>query len=752
MLASRPQPAASPNRLVRLGLASWHRPKPVLIAAVLFVVVAGSIGAGAIKGLSIGGFVDSSSPSAQAERTLAHQFGVDVPGIELLVSTKAGVDAPAVASAGRRLAARLAKERGVSEVISYWSAGPAERLALRGRDGRTALIMARVAGSDDVVAKRVGDFAPHYRGRQGPLTVGVAGVGELANATVTQVTGDLTKAEMIAMPLVLLALVIIFRGAVAASLPLAIGVIAIVGTLFVLRILSAITPVSVFATNVSTGLGLGLAIDYSLFMVSRYRDELAAGRAPRDALATTMRTAGRTVAFSAAAVATSLAGLIVFPMYYLSSFAYAGVAVTAIAALGALAVLPALLSVLGPRIDALSLSRRKRSSEGGSGRFWAGFSRFAMRWPLPIVTAGIGLLIVLGTPFLHAKLGFSDDRNLPRSVPVREVSDQIRSDFALRPDGTVFVLGEHAGQVTRPGVARELSAYALSLSRTPGVKAVQTATGLFTQGVHIAIDPGRTAAAYARGDSLWLAVSSAVDPYSIAGENLARAVRAVKAPFGVVVTGIGAQVADTAGEMSARMPIALAFVVIATFAVLLLLTGSLLAPIKALVLNALSLTAVFGALVFVFQDGHMQWLVGSFTVTGSINMLNPPLMFCIAFGLSMDYEVFMLSRIREEHDCGRENRDAVSRGLQRVGPLITAAAALMAIVFTSFATSSVTNVKAIGVGMALAVVIDATVVRAALVPAIMRLAGRFNWWAPAPVRRARERLVSDRVALADSPT
>jgi RND superfamily putative drug exporter len=268
----------------------------------------------------------------------------------------------------------------------------------------------------------------------------------------------------------------------------------------------------------------------------------------------------------------------------------------------------------------------------------------------------------------------------------------------------------------------------------PGVAVVDAETGTFRRGLRTAVRPGAGRAAFAARGATWLAVQSAVEPYSIEGERLAKALRAVPAPFRVEVTGISARIADTKATMARRLPIALAVIVITTFLALLALTGSVLAPLKALVLNALSLTAVFGALVFVFQEGHLRWLVGDFTVTNTINVLNPPLLFCIAFGLSMDYEVFMLSRIKEEYDRRGDNAGAIAWGLQRTGPLITAAAALMAIVFVSFSTSGVTNVKAIGVGMALAVVIDATIVRAALVPAFMRLAGRFNWWAPAPLR------------------
>jgi RND superfamily putative drug exporter len=733
--------------LERIGAAAVARRRLVFAVAVIFTLVSGALGGNVIKQLSIGGFEASSSPAAKAHATLRREFGVDVPGLVLLVRVAGpdatdraapsagapsagapgagapGVDAPAVAAAGTALAARLAREPGIAHVESYWTAGPASRIALRGRNGRTALILADVRGNDDQVAKRVAALAPVFRGRHGPLVVGIAGLGELENATTNQVTKDLAKAEVISLPLVLIVLLLVFRGVVAALLPLAIGVLAILGTLLELKLMSTVTPVSVFAVNITTGLGLGLAIDYSLFIVSRYRRELRAGRDTADAIRATMRTAGRTVAFSAVTVAVSLAGLLVFPLYYLTSFAYAGIAVVILAAAAALLLLPAMLAALGPRIDMWSFG--EPGTDGRASRAFGRFAEVSMRFPLPIVTAGVALLVFLGLPFLHARLGYSDDRNLPASVPVRQVSDEIRAQFPVRPDATAFVL------VPRTGPGPALDAYALRLSRVRGVSAVQGPGGLFAHGVHIPLDPGAMRGQFARGDSSFLAVADTSDAYGASGQALARRLRAVPAPpGGATITGIAASILDTEQMIADRLPLALAVVVIATMVALLALTGSLLAPLKALVLNALSLTAVFGALVWIFQEGHLQTLVGGFTVTDSINVLNPPLMFCIAFGLSMDYEVLMLSRIKEEHDAGYDNTRAVARGLQAAGPLITAAAALMAIVFAAFSTSSVTNVKMIGVGMALAIVIDATIVRSALVPAIMRLAGRWNWWAP----------------------
>jgi RND superfamily putative drug exporter len=667
-----------------------RRRRLVLLGAVLFTLLAAALSGNVIERLSGGGFDAPGSESVRAAETLERRFGVQPPNLVLLVSSERSVDDPAVARAGASLARRLAREPGVDGVTSYWSGG-ADARRLRGSSGRSALIEARLAGDEDAQSAAARRLAARYRGQHGALAVGVAGRAALVAETEDQVKRDLTKAELIALPLTLAALFLVFGGFLAATLPLAVGIVSIVGTMLALRLVSEVAPVSVFAVNLATALGLGLAIDYSLLIVARYRDELRRGAEPHEAIAESMATAGRTVLVSAAIVAISLAGLFVFPMYYLRSFAYAGVAVVVIAALGAIVLAPAMLAVFGRRIGP-----GRRAGETG---VWHRLARLTMRRPLPVATLGVLVLLALGAPFLHASLGFVDDRNLPASAPVHQVSDRIRAEFPIRGDATLYVLTPRAD-----------GDYAARLARLDGVSAVQTHRG-------------------PDGASL-LTVQTGLEPVSAAAERLARDVRATPAPFAVEVTGTPAGIVDTKQAMASRLPIAITLIVVVTFVALFALTGSVLAPIKALVLNTLSLTATFGALVYVFQDGHLQWLVGEFTVTDSIAVLNPPLLFCVAFGLSMDYEVFLLSRIKEEHDRGRDDAESIAAGLQRTGPVITAAAAVMAIVFLGFATSGVTGVKSLGVGLALAVLIDATLVRAALVPALMRLAGRFNWWAP----------------------
>jgi putative drug exporter of the RND superfamily len=711
------------ERLADLGRFAIRRRRAVFVAAVAFALIAAAVGGDAANRLSNAGFDDPGSASVRAGHAIERQFHLTTPNFVLLVSAPRSVGDPSAARAGAALARRLAHERWVLRVDSYWTSAPAVAPRLRSHDGRSALVIAQIAGNEDQASARSKPLIKRYGGRHGPVTAGVTGLGPLLAEGQQQAKHDLVSAESIALPLTLLALFFVFRGLVAAVLPLAIGALAILGTMLVLRLLTTVAPVSIFAINLSTALGLGLAIDYSLFIVARYRDELAAGQSVDDAIAGSLRTAGRAVAYSAATVAIALASLLVFPQYYLRSFAYAGVAVTGLAALGALVLMPALLSKVGTHIDRLSLSRRRAAAARDTG-FWARFARFAMRRPLPMATVAILLLLVLASPLRHLSFNFSDDRTLPASSPPRAVADQIRAQFSQREAGTMYVLADGA----RPGGA--LDGYARRLSQVRGVVAVDSYSATYHDGGVAAIRPTAARPAFFSHGGALLTVVTDREPYANAGERVARSLRAVPAPFGVRMAGIPLRLADTKDKMLARLPLALALIVGTTFFALLAMTGSVVAPLKALALNVLSLLAVLGVLVYVFQDGHLQSLVGSFTVTGGINVLNPPLIFAVAFGLSMDYEVFMLSRIKERYDALGDNTASVASGLQQTAPIITAAAAVMAIVFVSFGTSAITNLKMVGFGLALAVLLDATVVRAVLVPAIMRLAGRVNWWAP----------------------
>jgi RND superfamily putative drug exporter len=717
--------------LDRLATVVIRRRRLVLAVTGVLLGLAAVVGGGVANRLSAGGFTDPGVESSRAADVLEHTFGQGDPNVVLVVAAAGGVDRPADVRAGRALTARLADEPGVTQVVSYWTEPVA---ALRSHDGSAALVLARITGNDDRVADRVSALGPRYIGEHGPLTVHVGGVAEIYHEVNHQIRSDLARAEIIALPVTLALLLIIFASGIAALMPLAIAGVAVLGSFLALTVISELTPVSIFALNMVTALGLGLAIDYALFVVSRYREELASGRDVEDAIRVTLMTAGRTVVFSSMTVALSLAALLIFPLYFLRSFAYAGVAVTVLAGLGAVVVLPALLAVVGRRIDRYAL--RRRAPKPADVGFWHRVATAVMRRPLPVAVVVVGILVVLGLPFRLVSFGLPDDRVLPRSAQAHQASQLERHDFPGGLDNAISVVMPRTG--TAPAADR-VGSYATRLSDLPHVSRVEAATGTYAHGTRVA-GPDATSARFAGPDAAWLRVVPSVYAYSDAGTALTRAVRAAPSPYPVLVGGSSAALIDTEHSIAARIPIAGLLIAVATFVLLFLFTGSVVIPIKALLLNLLSLSATFGAMVFIFQQGHLRGLVGDFIPTGHLDTTTPILMFCVAFGLSMDYEVFLLSRIREEYLRTGQTTSAVALGLERTGRLITAAAALLAVVFLAFSTSSITFIKLFGIGMALAVIVDATLVRGALVPAFMRLAGKYNWWAPAPLRRLHDRI------------
>src|SRR5438067_8368497 len=698
----------------------------------VFVVVAAALGGNVAKHLSSGGFNDPGAPSEQAHRELARVSHADQPNLILLVTAKAGtVDDPAVAAQGAALTQRLATTPGISQSVSYWTLGSPP--PLRSNDNRQALVLARIAGNDDQVRDRIKVLSPQLKQDTPAISVGVGGFAEIFRQIGTQIEHDLRTAEMIALPLTLILLILVFGSAVAASLPLTLGILAIIGGFFVLRVIASITQVSIFSLNLATALGLSLAIDYSLFVVSRYREELRGGLAPKSAIVRAVETAGRTVVFSAVTVAASLAALLVFPLAFLRSFAYAGVAVTVVAAIGAVIVLPALLALLGPRVDKLVLWRRKPRTEGFG--FWHRVATFVMRRPVAVGLAAVALLVVLGSPFFHIRFGLPDDRVLPSSASSRQVQQQIRDNFGSEEAGALEVVSPAAGNPA--GLQPQIEAYAATLSRLEGVSRVDAATGSYFSGTRV-IGPHPSSARFLAPTGTWLSVVPSVEPMSSAGEHLVHEVRDLKSPFPVQVGGQSAQLVDSKASLFGRVPLALGIIALVTFVALFMFFGSVVVPVKALVLNVLSLTATFGAMVWIFQEGHLSGPL-NFSPTGYIDTTTPLIMFCVAFGLSMDYEVFLLSRIKEEHDRTGDNEHSVAVGLERTGAIVTALAGLMAVVFLAFATSKITFIKLFGIGLAMAVLMDATIIRATLVPAFMRLAGDANWWAPPFMRRIYER-------------
>jgi len=726
----------APRGFARLGAFTVRRRLPILVAAVLFVVVAGIVGGGVIARLSSGGFDDPGSASATAAAELAHRFDAGPSDIVVIAGSPHGtsVDAPAVAAAGNTLAERLAKEAGVRDVSSYWAA---PNPAMRSTDGSLALITARMTESGDAAEKRAGEIATELAGTtpDGALTVHVSGSPVVFAEVGSTIEKDLQRAESIAIPVTMLLMLVVFGALVASGLPAVIGAIAVLGSFLALFITTQVTSVSIFAINLVTALGIGLGIDYALFLVTRFREELARGREPHEAVVRTVATAGRTVVFSGITVGIALSALLAFPQFFLRSFAYAGIATTALAVLAAVVVLPALLAVLGTRVNRFRVLRG--SMEVTDHGFWYRLSQFVMARPWPVLLGGVALLVALGLPFFRVTFGQTDDRVLPSSAQAAQAGQLLRDKFDSRESDPLTVVAP-----TSTAGAGVVTTYAEQLSQVPGVTRVDALTGSFADGRQVApANPASRRFAAPIGDGTWLSVVVDVEPYSNAGKQVVTDLRAVQSPLGVTYVGGSAAVfADSQDAMGSRLPWAIGIIAVATFILLFLFTGSVVLPIKALVTNTLSLSATFGAMVWVFQEGHLSQWLGNFTVTGELDTSMPILMFCIAFGLSMDYEVFLLSRIKEEYDRTGDNTAAVAMGLQRTGRLVTSAAALMAIVFISFATSGVTIIKMLGVGVALAVLVDATIVRGLLVPAFMRIAGDANWWAPGPLRRLHDRI------------
>ncbi len=714
----------------RLGQLVINHRKAILISTLLVLVFAGVYGIKVEEHLSSGGFVTVGSESERARSVLDEVFDTGTANLLLLVTAKEGtVDSTPVRQRGLAITKELAAERGIAEVYSYWSL--ANAIPLRGKHGTQAIVAARIPGDEDRITHVTRGLAPEYTRSDDLIRVAVGGPGAIFSSAIDQADEDLTKAEAISVPITLVLLLLIFGSAVAASLPLLIGILAIVCTFAVLRLLALFTDVSIFALNLTTGMGLGLAVDYSLFILSRYREELERSDDPNTALLRTMHTAGRTVAFSAMSVAVAVATLLVFPLTFLRSFAYAGLGVIAVAGFASVVVLPAVLATLGERVNKWTI-RRKRKEATDRG-FWFHQAHRVMRHPFLVTGVIIVVLVLLGLPFLRLKLGLADDRSLGRNAPVRQVHDDLRANFSSSEAGAIAVVGTNvAGGPERQTLVED---YAKRLSTIDGVSRVDARTGFYGHGRLVA-SPNSVSSRFSVPSGVWFSVvpDSTAQPLTLEGEALVKRIRAAEAPFPVMVGGITAELVDTKASIFSRLPLALVLINVATFVLMFLMVGSLLVPLKSIVLNLFSLTATFGALVWIFQEGHLAGFFG-ITATGTIAVYVPIALFCIAFGLSQDYEVFLLSRVKEHYDLTRDNEEAVATGLQLSGRIITALAILLIVVFAAFATAQVAMVKLFGVGLALAIVVDAFIIRVTLAPALMRIAGHLNWWAPRRLRR-----------------
>ncbi|MFE5844353.1 MMPL family transporter [Streptomyces niveus] len=720
-----------------------RRARLVVGLTFVFSLLACWYAVGLTQRLSPGGWAPPSADSVRAEAVLASEFRAGPPQLILLATAPDGsVDAPRSTAAGRDLTRRLAADHRIAWVNSYWQ-HPLP--SLRAKNADSALVLIRLRGDEQAVREAAGDIIDRFTGAHGPLRVSASGAAAVLDETERLSDEGMRYAEFVAVPLVLLILLWVLGSVTAALLPVVVGVVAVAATTAFLRLLDTTTEVSLFALNITTALGFGLAVDFSLLLVGRYREELAAGSGPERALRRTLRGGGRTVVFSAVIIAASLCALLLFPLPLLRSLAYGGATVVCASAVGALTVLPALLVLLGKHLDRWDVfARLRRPERAVSSGAWFRLARAVMRRPALVSVGALALLVVLAAPVTQVRFGMYDDRILPASSPVAETSQRLRAEFGSQwVDAASVVLPGRPGAMSGSDSVAEavavadpvLDAYARRLAQVSGVRRVDARTGTYRDGRRTA-PPDASSRRFAGAGGTWLSViPDGDDPLSPQGSRLAAALRAVPAPGPALVGGPGARLADTEHVLAGRLPAVVGVTVLVTFVLLLAFTRSVLIPVKALVLNALGLAATSGIVVAVFQQGHLAPLLGDVTAGGITDVVVPSLMFCVAFGLSMDYEVFLLSRIVDEHRRGSDTQTAVAVGLQRTGGLFTSAALVFATVMAALALSSLVLLKLIGVGLALAVLLDCTVIRALLVPAVMRLAGRANWWMPRLGRR-----------------
>jgi trehalose monomycolate/heme transporter len=687
-----------------------HRRRwPILAAALAAIVFMGVWGTGVFGALtSTGGFDVPGSGSVRAAELAQRDLGRFEADVVVLYRDPTGrkVDDPGYRAAVTGSLGALPKDK-VAATTTYWSAGAP---ALVSKDHTLTYAVLQLTGDDDKVRQDNYD-AIKDRLRAPGLITRIGGTVPTAEKISTQVSSDIAKADAISFPALLVLLMVILGGLAAASLPLVIGATAILGSFTALRLLTYGTHVSIFAINITIFLGLGLAIDYGLFMVARFREELRRSGDTEEALARTMATAGRTVAVSGITVAVSMSGLLLFPILFLRSMGFGGIATVAVDMLAALTIMPALLAVLGPKIDSLRVPLRRRSEAPERGG-WLRLAYGVMRRPAWYIAGTVGLLLVLGLPFLHITWGGVDSRVLPTGTESRVVAETLDRDFTRNATSPI--------QVVMTGRPDQAGRYADRLGQVPGV------TGAQVTGAH--------------GTTSRISLSYQAGPLSAQARGIVEKVRDVPPPAGTraYVGGPTATMADQLDSLGAHLPWLGLVVGAGTFLLLFLAFGSVVLPIKAMIMNVLSLSAMYGVLVWIFQYGHLSGVL-DFTATGSIAPAMPIVLLALVFGLSMDYEVFLLSRVRERYVATGDNTRAVAEGLQRTGGIITSAALLLLVVIGAFSGSGISFIKLTGVGMIIALVVDVTIVRAVLVPATMRLLGRANWWAPGPLARLHTR-------------
>jgi putative drug exporter of the RND superfamily len=693
----------------KLGYLIFKRRKGAVISFVVGILVAGAIGSMAFTRLDSGGYSDPNSDSYKVYEYLTEELKLSDPAVVIIVdSGSTDVTDPAVAQKGMALEKKIAQEEGVTRTLSYWTSGG--EATLKSSDGKAAYIL--VYGDGEAFTPESQELGKvmqeKYDGPYEGLTLYAGGVGVVGHAITKKISDDLKIAELISIPLTFILLVLVFGALAASTMPLIVGVAAILGAFFVLYLFTLFTNVSIYALNLTTGLGLGLGIDYALLMVNRFREELHRGKSVEDSIAATMASAGKTVFYSGMTVLVTLFSLTFFPLPFLKSFGYAGVSVVALAVIGALFGLPPIMALLGNRIDK-GVVRKAALTPKDDGR-WAKTARLVMRRPVSAVVLSLVILGIMAAPIADIKFSQGDSRMLPANNPAA-VATALQAERFPGQTGTPIeiIIMDGADKVD------EINEYAAKLRQVSGIVAVLPPTTI--------------------GKDVRVVAYQEMLPRTPESQELIHNVRNVESPEGTLVGGVAADYTDSQDGISRTLPWAFGWIILSVLVLIFIFTGSIILPIKAVILNVLSLAATMGALTWVFINGHLQWLVGSFTVTGTLDTSIVILIAVVVFGLSMDYELFLLSRIREEHLAGKSNVESVAIGLQRSARIITAAAMILAVVFAAFVTSGVTSIKTMGFGVALAVLLDATIVRGLLVPALMRLFGENNWWAPKWMQR-----------------
>jgi RND superfamily putative drug exporter len=693
----------------KLGHLIFKRRKSAVILFVVGILVAGGFGSLAFSRLDSGGYSDPKSDSYKVYKYLTEELKLSDPAVVIIVDSGAtDVTDPVVAQKGITLEKKIAQEEGVTKTLSYWTSGG--EATLKSADGKAAYIL--VYGDGEAFtpeSQNLGKVMQEkYDGEYEGLTLYAGGVGVVGHAITKKISDDLKIAELISIPLTFILLVLVFGALAASAMPLIVGVAAILGAFFILYLFTLFTTVSIYALNLTTGMGLGLGIDYALLMVNRFREELHRGKSIEDSIVTTMATAGKTVFYSGMTVLVTLLSLTFFPLPFLQSFGYAGVSVVALAVIGALFGLPPILAILGDRIDK-GVVRKSAITPKEDGR-WAQTARLVMKRPVSAVLVSLVILGVMAAPITGIKFSQGDSRMLP-------ADNKAAFATALQAERFPGQTGTPIEIIIIDGADKleEINTYTQKLGQTPGIVGV--------------VPPAVI------GNDVRVVAYQAMLPRTPESQVLIQNVRSIDSPEGTLVGGVAADYTDSQNGISRTLPWALGWIVLSVLVLIFVFTGSIILPIKAVILNFLSLGAAMGVLTWVFVDGNLQWLVGSFTVTGTLDTSIVILIAVVVFGLSMDYELFLLSRIREEHLAGKSNVESVAVGLQRSARIITAAAVLLAVVFGAFVTSGVTSIKTMGFGVALAVMLDATIVRGLLVPALMRLFGENNWWAPKWMQR-----------------